>query len=107
MAHGRCPSGTEAMNARTGTVGESAKEEARLREVVVGEVLDTRPTVRWSDIAGLAGAKQVSPCPDPAHLRCKVYMQQIRLRPDWGCHHCWCGEFCRRTLACLLQHVSE
>ena len=38
----------------------SGKEEARLREVITGELLDTRPSVRWSDIAGLAGAKQVS-----------------------------------------------
>ena len=37
----------------------SGKEEARLREVIAAEVLDSRPSVRWSDIAGLAGAKQV------------------------------------------------
>ncbi len=35
------------------------KDEARLREVIQGEVLDTRPSVRWDDIAGLSVAKQV------------------------------------------------
>ena len=38
--------------------GTIAKEEARLREVIEGEVLDRRPSIRWKDIAGLAGAKQ-------------------------------------------------
>lgn len=32
---------------------------AKLREVILAEVLDTRPSVRWDDIAGLASAKQV------------------------------------------------
>ena len=36
-----------------------SKEEARMREVIEGEVLDMRPSVGWKDIAGLAGAKQV------------------------------------------------
>ena len=46
---------------RTGAAGSGviAKEEARLREVIEGEVLDRRPSIRWKDIAGLAGAKQV------------------------------------------------
>ena len=39
------------------------KEEARLRDVIEGEVLDRRPSVRWKDIAGLAGAKQVTITP--------------------------------------------
>ncbi|CAK0782735.1 hypothetical protein CVIRNUC_005930 [Coccomyxa viridis] len=45
---------------RTGAAGSGviAKEEARLREVIEGEVLDRRPSIRWKDIAGLAGAKQ-------------------------------------------------
>ena len=30
-----------------------------MREVIEGEVLDRRPSIRWKDIAGLAGAKQV------------------------------------------------
>ena len=45
--------------APAGGSGVSGKEEARLREVIAAEVLDSRPSVRWSDIAGLAGAKQV------------------------------------------------
>ncbi|KAK9839964.1 hypothetical protein WJX74_001183 [Apatococcus lobatus] len=36
----------------------AGKDDARLREVIQGEVLDTRPSVRWTDIAGLAVAKQ-------------------------------------------------
>lgn len=36
------------------------KEDARIREVIEGEVLDRRPSVRWKDIAGLSGAKQVA-----------------------------------------------
>lgn len=39
-----------------------SKEDARLREVIEGEVLDTRPSVRWKDIAGLAAAKQARLC---------------------------------------------
>ena len=41
----------------------SGREDARLREVITAEVLDSRPSVRWKDIAGLAGAKQVSATP--------------------------------------------
>ena len=35
-----------------------------MREVIEGEVLDRRPSIRWKDIAGLAGAKQVCTWPD-------------------------------------------
>lgn len=35
-------------------------EEAKLREAVMSEVLDIKPSESWSDIAGLAGAKQVT-----------------------------------------------
>ncbi|EIE22784.1 AAA-domain-containing protein [Coccomyxa subellipsoidea C-169] len=41
--------------------GLGGKEEARLREVIEGEVLDTRPSVRWKDVAGLSAAKQARP----------------------------------------------
>lgn len=34
-------------------------EDAKLREAVLSEVLDVKPSESWSDIAGLAGAKQV------------------------------------------------
>ena len=33
--------------------------DAKLREVILAEVLDTRPSVRWEDVAGLRKAKQV------------------------------------------------
>ena len=36
-------------------------EEAKLREAVMSEVLDLKPSESWDDIAGLAGAKQVTP----------------------------------------------
>ena len=41
----------------------ASKEEERLRDVIEGELLDRRPSVRWKDIAGLAGAKQVCTAP--------------------------------------------
>jgi len=34
-------------------------EDAKLREAVMSEVLDIKPSESWNDIAGLAGAKQV------------------------------------------------
>lgn len=34
-------------------------EDAKLREAVLSEVLDIKPSESWNDIAGLAGAKQV------------------------------------------------
>lgn len=34
------------------------KDEARLQEVVLGEVLQSSSSVRWDDVAGLASAKQ-------------------------------------------------
>lgn len=40
--------------------GALGKEDARLREVVLAEILDTRPSTRWDDVAGLAAAKQVT-----------------------------------------------
>lgn len=39
-------------------------EEAKLREAVMSEVLDLKPSESWDDIAGLAGAKQVTPSRD-------------------------------------------
>ncbi|KAK9904124.1 hypothetical protein WJX75_005080 [Coccomyxa subellipsoidea] len=50
------PAGSQ-QDGRSGT-GLGSKEEARLREVIEGEVLDTRPSVRWKDVAGLSAAKQ-------------------------------------------------
>ena len=41
--------------------GLGSKEEARLRDLIEGEVLDTRPSVRWKDVAGLSAAKQARP----------------------------------------------
>jgi len=38
--------------------GAAAKEDARLRETVLGEILDARPSTRWDDVAGLGAAKQ-------------------------------------------------
>ncbi|KAK9838272.1 hypothetical protein WJX81_001606 [Elliptochloris bilobata] len=38
--------------------GAAGREDARLREVVLGEILDTRPSTRWDDVAGLSAAKQ-------------------------------------------------
>ena len=35
-------------------------EEAKLREAVMSEVLDIKPSESWNDIAGLDGAKQVT-----------------------------------------------
>ena len=35
------------------------KADTKLREVILAEVLDTRPSVRWDDVAGLQKAKQV------------------------------------------------
>lgn len=43
----------------SGASAAPSGEEARLRDLVLQEVLDTRPSVAWNDIAGLAGAKQV------------------------------------------------
>ena len=39
-------------------------EEAKLREAVLSEVLDIKPSESWNDIAGLVGAKQVRLCLD-------------------------------------------
>lgn len=39
----------------------AGKEDAKLREVILAEVLDTRPSVQWEDVAGLRTAKQVRP----------------------------------------------
>lgn len=36
----------------------AGREDARLREVVLGEILDARPSTRWDDVAGLQAAKQ-------------------------------------------------
>lgn len=35
------------------------KGEEKLREVIMSEVLDRRPSVGWDDVAGLSRAKQV------------------------------------------------
>ena len=42
----------------------ASKEDAKLREVILAEVLDTRPSVRWDDVAGLRKAKQVCLLPE-------------------------------------------
>lgn len=38
---------------------KESSEEAKLREAVLSEVLDVKPSESWQDIAGLGGAKQV------------------------------------------------
>lgn len=38
--------------------GKPSKEDSRIREVIMAEVLDMRPSVRWEDVAGLNSAKQ-------------------------------------------------
>lgn len=40
----------------------SNKEDSRLHDIIMGEILDTKPSVRWDDVAGLGGAKQVITC---------------------------------------------
>ena len=52
---------------------KESSEEAKLREAVLSEVLDVKPSESWQDIAGLGGAKQVrQPCHSYAHL-CNLY----------------------------------
>ncbi len=70
--------------ARAGSRGTATeKEEARLRDAVLGEVLQSGSSVRWADVAGLASAKQVlfwlllacvwamTRCADGGHLPCR------------------------------------
>ena len=38
----------------------ACREDAKLRDVILAEVLDTRPADTWQDIAGLQVAKQAS-----------------------------------------------
>lgn len=56
---------------------ESA-EEAKLREAVMSEVLDLKPSESWDDIAGLAGAKQVT----PSRALCNTYTSQVVCEGD-------------------------
>lgn len=53
------------LNNAKSSVGSPAKKsdtkDIKLREAVLAEVLDTRPSIRWVDIAGLGNAKQVRP----------------------------------------------
>jgi len=72
-------------------------EDAKLREAVLSEVLDIKPSESWNDIAGLAGAKQVCtdgslhrgtcmlcshitsmPCTKQAYASCRTV----------SCHYC-------------------
>ena len=46
-----------------------SKDDSRIRDVIMGEVLDTRPSVRWDEVAGLANAKQVTAWMTNAHAR--------------------------------------
>jgi hypothetical protein len=39
--------------------GRAQQEEARLRDAVLGEVLQRGSSVHWADVAGLESAKQV------------------------------------------------
>lgn len=48
--------------------GKPSKEDSRIREVIMAEVLDMRPSVRWEDVAGLNSAKQVGQNADMQHL---------------------------------------
>ena len=41
-----------------GGKGAAGGVDAKMREIVLAEVLDDRPYVRWDDVAGLAKAKQ-------------------------------------------------
>ena len=50
--------GSAAAAGKGGGGGSSSSEDERLRETVLSEVLDSRPSVAWEDIAGLERAKQ-------------------------------------------------
>ena len=65
-------------------------EEAKLREAVMSEVLDIKPSESWNDIAGLDGAKQVTADGTehtvakkviwsdlPKHKQCSYRMQKL------------------------------
>lgn len=58
----------------------AGREDARLREVVLGEILDARPSTRWDDVAGLQAAKQarsLPACPrSGVHLKNWGWMQK-------------------------------
>ena len=66
-------------------------EEAKLREAVMSEVLDIKPSERWNDIAGLAGAKQVLqsllPCIIAAILHAQLLASAVHVSNlDRACH---------------------
>ena len=56
--------------------------DAKMREVILAEVLDTRPDVRWDDVAGLHKAKQVRTSPDALAL-----IASSLLEPGMACSH--------------------
>ena len=61
QSYNRTPSQAQATVAKKGG-GNSGAADSKLREVILAEVLDTRPSVRWEDVAGLGNAKQVLRC---------------------------------------------
>ena len=61
QSYNRTPSQAPATAAKKGG-GSSGAADSKLREVILAEVLDSRPSVRWEDVAGLGNAKQVPRC---------------------------------------------
>ena len=52
-------------------------EEAKLREAVMSEVLDIKPSESWNDIAGLSNAKQVIQLLLPPHAVQDLYTTNV------------------------------
>ena len=42
------------------SLNRASAKDAKLRDIILAEVLDTRQSIQWTDIAGLENAKQVS-----------------------------------------------
>jgi hypothetical protein len=59
-----------------------SKGDERLREMILSDVLDDRPTVSWDSIAGLNKAKQALQVSKPTlpFLSWTIFHAQVRIR---------------------------
>lgn len=60
----------------------SSTQDSKLRDVILAEVLDTRPSVKWKDVAGLDNAKQVV---YPCCLVCLSPVDCFKTRSNLSC----------------------
>lgn len=80
-------------------------EEAKLREAVMSEVLDIKPSESWNDIAGLDGAKQVHSACCRRHSARRYDEKVVKAQALW-LNSTACVSTMQLSTVCALDNIG-